>query len=202
MEFDEPDFALIDTLFSLAEAHLFMQLIELQDNHPERLPAGKSCADIYRYSSSGAYHLPCSLITVQHNHRLRGGHERRHVSLTHCRDVRAAVDLCHRDGSLKREVAENPAKYIHEVRRPCLPEQDRSISSALPVADEGCQAPQEGVTCSHQHLFALQCSFSRGDGCVVAMGSSLTETNRTPLADLTFCMCEVFRSHAQPQLPA
>lgn len=31
------------------------------------------------------------------------------------RDVRAAVDLCHRDGSLKREVAENPAKYIHEV---------------------------------------------------------------------------------------
>lgn len=25
------------------------------------------------------------------------------------------MDLCHRDGSLKREVAENPAKYIHEV---------------------------------------------------------------------------------------
>ena len=24
-EFDEPDYALIDTLFSLAEAHLFMQ---------------------------------------------------------------------------------------------------------------------------------------------------------------------------------
>ena len=51
MEFDEPDFALIDTLFSLAEAHLFMQLIELQDNHPDRLPAGKNCADIYRYST-------------------------------------------------------------------------------------------------------------------------------------------------------
>lgn len=49
MEFDEPDFALIDTLFSLAEAHLFMQLIELQDNNPGKLPASKSCADIYRY---------------------------------------------------------------------------------------------------------------------------------------------------------
>jgi hypothetical protein len=48
MEFDEPDFALIDTLFSLAEAHLFMQLIELQDNHPGKLPPGKTCADIYR----------------------------------------------------------------------------------------------------------------------------------------------------------
>ena len=48
MEFDEPDFALIDTLFSLAEAHLFMQLIEMQDNHPEKMPSGKTCADIYR----------------------------------------------------------------------------------------------------------------------------------------------------------
>ena len=48
MEFDEPDFALIDTLFSLAEAHLFMQLIEMQDNNPEKMPSGKTCADIYR----------------------------------------------------------------------------------------------------------------------------------------------------------
>jgi hypothetical protein len=31
------------------------------------------------------------------------------------RDVRAAVDLCHRDGSLKRNVAANPSKYIHDV---------------------------------------------------------------------------------------
>ena len=31
-----------------------------------------------------------------------------------CRDVRAAVDLCHRDGSLKQAVAKDPAKYIHE----------------------------------------------------------------------------------------
>jgi len=28
---------------------------------------------------------------------------------------RSAVDLCHRDGSLKREVAANPSRYIHEV---------------------------------------------------------------------------------------
>ena len=31
------------------------------------------------------------------------------------RDVRAAVDRCHRDGSLKNEVASNPGKYIHAV---------------------------------------------------------------------------------------
>lgn len=49
MEFDEPDFALIDTLFSLAEAHLFMQLVELQDSsRPQVMPAAKSYADIYR----------------------------------------------------------------------------------------------------------------------------------------------------------
>ncbi len=33
------------------------------------------------------------------------------------RDVRAAVDLCHRDGSLKQAVAQDPAKYIHEDKR-------------------------------------------------------------------------------------
>jgi hypothetical protein len=31
------------------------------------------------------------------------------------RDIRGAVDLCHRDGSLKIKVASNPGKYIHKV---------------------------------------------------------------------------------------
>lgn len=48
-EFDEPDFAMIDTLFSLAEAHLFMQLVELQDKEPHLLPPGKTRPDLYRY---------------------------------------------------------------------------------------------------------------------------------------------------------
>ena len=47
-EFDEPDFALIDTLFSLAEAHLFMQLVELHDRDPAAMPGPKSNADLYR----------------------------------------------------------------------------------------------------------------------------------------------------------
>ena len=46
--FDEPDFAMIDTLFSLAEAHLFMQLVELKDQRPHLAPAGKSYPDLYR----------------------------------------------------------------------------------------------------------------------------------------------------------
>ncbi|MCO5548089.1 hypothetical protein L7F22_001547 [Adiantum nelumboides] len=29
------------------------------------------------------------------------------------KDIRAAVDLCHRDGTLKQAVAEDPSKYIH-----------------------------------------------------------------------------------------
>jgi hypothetical protein len=38
------------------------------------------------------------------------------------REIRGAVDLCHRDGSLKSAVAANPAKYIHRVPRlPILP---------------------------------------------------------------------------------
>jgi len=80
-DYDEPDFALIDTLFSLAEAHLFMQLVELAEAAPEALPPGKVLfRDLYR-------------------------------------DVRAAVDLCHRDGSLKSAVASNPGEYIHEDKK-------------------------------------------------------------------------------------
>ncbi|CAL8468745.1 g8285 [Coccomyxa elongata] len=97
-EFDEPDFALIDTLFSLAEAHLFMQIIELMESNPGIMPPNKGFADIYR-------------------------------------DVRAAVDLCHRDGSLKRSVAENPGKYIHEdPRLPKLLESLRASGRKLFLA--------------------------------------------------------------------
>lgn len=72
--FDEPHFALIDTLFSLAEAYLFAQLVEFRDAFPGR---------IHTNSYSLMY-----------------------------RDVRAAVDLCHRDGTLKNAVANDPGRYI------------------------------------------------------------------------------------------
>ncbi|CAI9755870.1 unnamed protein product [Fraxinus pennsylvanica] len=73
--FDEPDYALIDTLFSLAEAYLFAQLVDFKDNNP-----GKISADYSRMYN----------------------------------DVRAAVDLCHRDGTLKQMVAKDPRRYINE----------------------------------------------------------------------------------------
>ncbi|XP_022875857.1 5'-nucleotidase domain-containing protein 4-like isoform X1 [Olea europaea var. sylvestris] len=73
--FDEPDYALIDTLFSLAEAYLFAQLVDFKDNNP-----GKVLAD---YSQM-------------------------------YKDVRAAVDLCHRDGTLKQMVAKDLRRYINE----------------------------------------------------------------------------------------
>eukprot|EP00879_Flechtneria_rotunda_P000833 GHRR01000958.1.p1 GENE.GHRR01000958.1~~GHRR01000958.1.p1 ORF type:complete len:660 (+),score=216.69 GHRR01000958.1:198-2177(+) len=76
-DFEEPNYAMIDTLFSLAEAYLFMQLVELVDAHPGKLPNFSGYAGTYK-------------------------------------DVRAAVDLCHRDGSLKRLVAADPGKYIHD----------------------------------------------------------------------------------------
>ncbi|XP_010539907.1 PREDICTED: 5'-nucleotidase domain-containing protein 4 isoform X2 [Tarenaya hassleriana] len=75
--FDEPDYALIDTLFSLAEAYLFAQLVDFKDNNPGKIPEGVDYARVYK-------------------------------------DVRAAVDLCHRDGTLKQMVAKDPKRYINE----------------------------------------------------------------------------------------
>ncbi|KAG1672418.1 hypothetical protein FOA52_013203 [Chlamydomonas sp. UWO 241] len=74
--FDEPDYAMVDTLFSLAEAYLFMQLVEMKDSGRHASVSAKTYADVYR-------------------------------------DLRTAVDMCHRDGSLKKAVATNPEKFIH-----------------------------------------------------------------------------------------
>ena len=38
--FDEPDYALIDTLFSLAEAYLFAQLVDFKDCNPGKIQEG------------------------------------------------------------------------------------------------------------------------------------------------------------------
>eukprot|EP00240_Pyramimonas_obovata_P002396 CAMPEP_0118946524 /NCGR_PEP_ID=MMETSP1169-20130426/44352_1 /TAXON_ID=36882 /ORGANISM="Pyramimonas obovata, Strain CCMP722" /LENGTH=512 /DNA_ID=CAMNT_0006892513 /DNA_START=525 /DNA_END=2063 /DNA_ORIENTATION=+ len=75
--FDGINFANIDTLFNLAEAYLFCQLVELKDKYPGQYLCDKHYFDLYQ-------------------------------------DVRRAVDLCHRDGSLKMAIANDPAKYIHE----------------------------------------------------------------------------------------
>ncbi|KAG8632470.1 hypothetical protein MANES_18G026700v8 [Manihot esculenta] len=75
--FDEPDYALIDTLFSLAEAYLFAQLVDFKDSNPGKIPERADYARMYK-------------------------------------DVRAAVDSCHRDGTLKQTVTKDPRRYINE----------------------------------------------------------------------------------------
>ncbi|XP_020095225.1 5'-nucleotidase domain-containing protein 4 isoform X2 [Ananas comosus] len=69
--FDGADYVVIDTLFSLAEAYLFAQLVDFIDNNPEKVPWGTDYPGM-------------------------------------CRDVRFAVDLCHRDGTLKKMVTMDP----------------------------------------------------------------------------------------------
>jgi HAD superfamily 5'-nucleotidase-like hydrolase len=83
LEFESSRFAMVDTLFSLAEAHLYMSLVELKDQG-KLGSLQKTYAELYR-------------------------------------DSRAAVDLAHRDGSIKRKIAADPAKYIFPVRLVCSP---------------------------------------------------------------------------------
>ncbi|KAM1223634.1 hypothetical protein ACFX10_042476 [Malus domestica] len=75
--FDEPDYIIIDTLFALAEAYMFAQLVDFKDKNPGKIPEDVDYAVMYK-------------------------------------DVRAAVDLCHRDGTLKQMVANDPQRYINE----------------------------------------------------------------------------------------
>ncbi|KAK4537407.1 hypothetical protein CDCA_CDCA12G3432 [Cyanidium caldarium] len=71
--FTEPEYAVVDTLFSLPDAFLFSKIVEYKDAHPDAID--KPYDAIYR-------------------------------------DVRRAVDLCHRDGYIKSRVADNPGLFI------------------------------------------------------------------------------------------
>ncbi|PNW77918.1 hypothetical protein CHLRE_10g456900v5 [Chlamydomonas reinhardtii] len=80
-------YAMVDTLFSLAEAYLYMQLVDMKD--------GSAAA-------AGSNGVKPGFEALQ---------RKSYKDLY--RDLRTAVDMCHRDGSLKRAVAANPEKFIH-----------------------------------------------------------------------------------------
>jgi len=71
--FREPDYAVLDTLFSLPDAYLYCELIGLKEKYPARIP--QDFLQIYK-------------------------------------DIRQCVDISHRDGFIKLQVAADPGKYI------------------------------------------------------------------------------------------
>lgn len=71
--YDEPNFSMVDTLFSLAEAYLFTQIVEFKRQNTNIIK--KNFMEIFS-------------------------------------DVRSSIDLCHRDGSIKKHVHKNPHLYI------------------------------------------------------------------------------------------
>jgi HAD superfamily 5'-nucleotidase-like hydrolase len=84
--FDEPySYMQIDTLFSLAEAYLFTQLVQMKDSSSSSSESAAAAGVLREKTYSEIY-----------------------------RDIRNAIDMSHRDGSLKRGVTSNPAKYIHQ----------------------------------------------------------------------------------------
>jgi hypothetical protein len=136
---------MIDTLFSLAEAYLFMQLVELvvsqRVSHAltggglsslaplllARMHARTSCHKhnhALHTTSNPKPHTVTPSHPPHHTHTHQDAHPRKVPTFagyaSMYRDVRAAVDLCHRDGSLKRHVAADPGKYIHDVSLPAL----------------------------------------------------------------------------------
>jgi HAD superfamily 5'-nucleotidase-like hydrolase len=79
------EYQAMDTLFALAEAYLFCQLVEMKDL--VMIDEKKKKNKEYEKLTNVSYHQMFD-------------------------EIRKSVDLCHRDGSLKTEVAKDPAKYI------------------------------------------------------------------------------------------
>merc|ERR1739841_54190 len=79
------EYQAMDTLFVLAEAYLFCQLVEMKDTVTRDKKKQKNKE--YEKLTNVSYHQMFD-------------------------EIRNSVDLCHRDGSFKTEVAKDPAKYI------------------------------------------------------------------------------------------
>jgi HAD superfamily 5'-nucleotidase-like hydrolase len=101
----------VDTLFSLGETYLFCQLVELK----ERLTESWIGTSIVISVLVRAICITSSVLF--HSHRMPS--RPAETALTNkpfidmYAEIRASVDLCHRDGSLKAAVAADPDRYIH-----------------------------------------------------------------------------------------
>lgn len=96
-QFSGPEYANVDTLFALGETYLFCQLVELKE----------------RYVREGVLNERTDDETTDDETKAR---KRVLASKPFAKmydEIRASVDLCHRDGTLKRAVAEDPGLYIH-----------------------------------------------------------------------------------------
>ena len=93
------DYANVDTLFALGETYLFCQLVELKE---ALISQGTLLEDATGEDSND----------VDEKMHAKRRLASKPFSLMYD-EIRASVDLCHRDGTLKRAVAEDPGKYIH-----------------------------------------------------------------------------------------
>ncbi|CAD6207830.1 unnamed protein product [Miscanthus lutarioriparius] len=111
------------TLFSLGETYLFAQLVDFMDKNPGKASKPELDSDTHVHVRVTVPVFPPKgffSITAGPEYEMQPGlPPRAQASRSPSyplmyRDVRSAVDLCHRDGTLKRMVAKDPARYINE----------------------------------------------------------------------------------------
>ena len=107
-QFSGPEYANVDTLFALGETYLFCQLVELKERYVREGVLNE------RTDPSGED--PSAFDAVSSSDDATKARKRALASKPFAKmydEIRASVDLCHRDGTLKRAVAEDPGLYIH-----------------------------------------------------------------------------------------
>ena len=122
-QFDGADYANVDTLFSLGETYLFCQLVELKE---KAVTGGVEEEDDGGGGGGGGGFLARKSFYDMYN------------------EIRASVDLCHRDGTLKQSVADDPAGARGGPRRMTQPVTQRSTH------ESGLKGDSTGFNESHQ----------------------------------------------------
>ena len=101
-QFSGPGYANVDTLFALGETYLFCQLVELKERYLREEEEEEDASETNEEKKDD---------DDEEIRRRRALASKPFEKMYD--EIRASVDLCHRDGTLKRAVAEDPGKYIH-----------------------------------------------------------------------------------------
>jgi HAD superfamily 5'-nucleotidase-like hydrolase len=111
-QFSGPEYANVDTLFALGETYLFCQLVELKERYVrEGVLNERTDSSSDGDGSPSAFDADDETTDDETKARKRVLASKPFAKMYD--EIRASVDLCHRDGTLKRAVAEDPGLYIH-----------------------------------------------------------------------------------------
>lgn len=111
--FNQEEFINLDTPFSLVDAILYLQLVDLKDRLLNVYNQSTAFTEVV---SSRSSNKPSSSSSNDNQENFLSSRVIQFIKKSYSNiwyDLRKCIDRCHKDGVIKLTVAKNPAKYIY-----------------------------------------------------------------------------------------